>query len=33
MTMFDEKARKKRREEVFPEDMKKAFELGTELAG
>jgi multimeric flavodoxin WrbA len=31
MTLFDESARKKRREEVFPLDMKKAFELGAGL--
>jgi multimeric flavodoxin WrbA len=31
MTMFDEAARKKRREEVFPQDRKKAFELGIGL--
>jgi multimeric flavodoxin WrbA len=28
MSMFDETARKKRREEVFPLDLKKAFEMG-----
>jgi multimeric flavodoxin WrbA len=32
MTMFDEAARKKRREEVFPLDCKRAFETGTALA-
>jgi multimeric flavodoxin WrbA len=31
MTMFDEAARRKRREEVFPRDRQKAFELGTEI--
>ncbi|MDR0722552.1 MAG: flavodoxin family protein [Treponema sp.] len=31
MTMFDEGARRKRREEVFPRDRQRAFELGTEL--
>ncbi|WP_041611132.1 flavodoxin family protein [Treponema primitia] len=31
MTMFDEPARKKRREEVFPQHKQKAFELGAEL--
>ena len=29
---FDEKAKKNRREEVFPEDCRKAFELGVRLA-
>jgi multimeric flavodoxin WrbA len=33
MTKFDEAARKKRRETVFPLDMKKAFELGQWTAG
>ena len=32
MSMFDVDARKKRREEVFPLDCKKAFAMGTELA-
>jgi multimeric flavodoxin WrbA len=32
MTMFDEAARKKRREEVFPLDCKRAFETGAALA-
>jgi multimeric flavodoxin WrbA len=32
MSMFDAEARKKRREEVFPQDLKKAFDLGAELA-
>jgi multimeric flavodoxin WrbA len=32
MTMFDGDERKKRREEVFPQDKRKAFELGAELA-
>jgi multimeric flavodoxin WrbA len=32
MTMFDENERKKRREEVFPGDLQKAFELGARLA-
>jgi multimeric flavodoxin WrbA len=31
MSMFDGEARKKRREEVFPLDLKKAFELGLAL--
>jgi len=31
LTMFDEAARKKRRQEVFPQDCKKAFELGAAL--
>jgi hypothetical protein len=31
MTMFDGEARKKRREEVFPRDKRKAFELGAGL--
>ncbi|MDR3248547.1 MAG: flavodoxin family protein [Treponema sp.] len=31
MTMFDGDARKKRREEVFPQDLKEAFDLGAEL--
>jgi hypothetical protein len=30
--MFDGDARKKRREEVFPRDRQKAFEMGAELA-
>jgi hypothetical protein len=29
--MFDGAARKKRREEVFPQDKKRAFDLGAEL--
>jgi multimeric flavodoxin WrbA len=33
MSMFDEAARKKRREEVFPQDLRKAFELGAEMTG
>jgi multimeric flavodoxin WrbA len=33
MRMFDEAGRKKRREEVFPLDCQKAFELGKTLAG
>jgi multimeric flavodoxin WrbA len=33
MTMFNEAERKKRREEVFPLDCKKAFDMGAELAG
>jgi multimeric flavodoxin WrbA len=33
MSMFDGEERKKRREEVFPLDLKKAFELGKTLAG
>jgi multimeric flavodoxin WrbA len=32
MTMFDGDARKKRRDEVFPQDKRKAFELGAGLA-
>jgi multimeric flavodoxin WrbA len=32
MSMFDAGARKKRREEVFPLDLKKAFEMGAETA-
>jgi multimeric flavodoxin WrbA len=32
MTMFEEAARKKRREEVFPLDRKRAFEMGEHLA-
>ncbi|MFP3043751.1 flavodoxin family protein [Treponema primitia] len=31
MTMFDGEARKKRREEIFPQDKRKAFELGAGL--
>jgi hypothetical protein len=31
MTMFDGEERKKRREEVFPTDLKKAFDLGAGL--
>ncbi|MDR1175500.1 MAG: flavodoxin family protein [Treponema sp.] len=31
MTMFDEGARRKRREEVFPQDRLRAFDLGREL--
>jgi multimeric flavodoxin WrbA len=31
MTMFDEKARRNRREEVFPKDRQRAFDLGKEL--
>jgi multimeric flavodoxin WrbA len=31
MTMFDEAARKKRREEVFPQEKQKAFDLGAGL--
>jgi multimeric flavodoxin WrbA len=31
MTMFDEEARRKRREEVFPLDRRRAFDLGREL--
>ena len=31
MSMFDAEARKKRREEVFPLDLRKAFTLGAEL--
>jgi multimeric flavodoxin WrbA len=31
MSMFDEGARKKRREEIFPQDLKKAFDLGARL--
>ena len=33
MTMFDETARKERRETVFPKDCEAAFELGKSLAG
>jgi hypothetical protein len=33
MTMFDEAERKKRREEVFPRDRRKAFEMGAALTG
>jgi hypothetical protein len=33
MSKFDGDARKKRREEVFPRDLKRAFEMGLELAG
>jgi multimeric flavodoxin WrbA len=33
MTMFDGDARKKRREEVFPADLKKAFDMGAALLG
>ena len=33
MSVFDEAARKKRREEVFPQELKKAFDLGAELLG
>ena len=32
-TMFDVEARKKRHEEVFPQDLQKAFELGRRMAG
>ncbi|MDR2782787.1 MAG: flavodoxin family protein [Treponema sp.] len=32
MTMFDEAARRKRREEIFPLDCKRAFEAGAALA-
>ena len=32
-TMFDPKAKQKRREKVFPKECKKAFELGAELFG
>jgi multimeric flavodoxin WrbA len=32
MTMFDEAARKKRQEEIFPLDCKRAFEMGAVLA-
>jgi multimeric flavodoxin WrbA len=31
MSMFDGEARGKRRKEVFPEDLKKAFDMGAEL--
>ncbi|MDR1859284.1 MAG: flavodoxin family protein [Treponema sp.] len=31
MSMFDEAARKKRREEVFPLDLEKAFDMGADL--
>jgi hypothetical protein len=31
MTMFDEGERKKRRETIFPQERKNAFDLGTEL--
>jgi multimeric flavodoxin WrbA len=31
MTMFDEAARKKRREEIFPQEKQKAFDLGAGL--
>jgi multimeric flavodoxin WrbA len=31
ITMFDEEARKKRREEVFPQDRLKAFDLGVRI--
>jgi multimeric flavodoxin WrbA len=31
MSMFDEGTRKKRREEVFPRDLRKAFEMGAEM--
>jgi len=30
-TMFDPEAKKERHEKVFPDDMKKAFALGTEM--
>jgi multimeric flavodoxin WrbA len=33
ITMFDEGERRKRREEIFPQDRKKAFDLGAEFAG
>ena len=33
MGMFDVPARRKRREEVWPEDCKKAFEVGEWLCG
>jgi multimeric flavodoxin WrbA len=33
ITMFDEGARRKRREEIFPRDRQRAFELGAEMAG
>jgi multimeric flavodoxin WrbA len=33
ITMFDEGARRKRREEVFPRDRQRAFDLGAEIAG
>lgn len=32
-TMFDVEARRKRHEEVFPQDLQKAFELGRRMAG
>jgi multimeric flavodoxin WrbA len=32
MSMFDESARRKRREDVFPQDLQKAFEMGAEMA-
>jgi multimeric flavodoxin WrbA len=32
MSMFDGDARWKRREEVFPQDLKRAFDLGAEMA-
>ena len=32
-TMFDPKAKQKRREKVFPKECKKAFERGAELFG
>jgi hypothetical protein len=32
MTMFDGDARKKRREEIFPQHKQKAFEMGAGLA-
>jgi hypothetical protein len=31
-TCFDAQAKKKRREEIFPEDCRRAFELGEKLA-
>jgi NAD(P)H-dependent FMN reductase len=30
-SMLDEAARKKRRQEVFPKDKKRAFDMGAEL--
>ena len=32
MTMFDAAARKRRRETVFPQDLRKAFDMGAEMA-
>jgi hypothetical protein len=32
ITMFNEQDRKKRREEIFPQDRQKAFEMGGKIA-